>query len=94
MVASKVKYEVLREQRMEENKKKLEQLHLPLLSQALQKAASPKTSPVVYTFSSSFILCFLFLIAHTHTRSGESSFIFTSQELTCLVFTFLVQNQR
>ncbi|XP_027149634.1 B3 domain-containing protein Os06g0194400 isoform X1 [Coffea eugenioides] len=48
MVVSKVKYEQLRQQRMEENKKKLEQLHLPLLSQALQKAAlSPKTSPVM-----------------------------------------------
>ncbi|XP_071924554.1 B3 domain-containing protein Os06g0194400 isoform X2 [Coffea arabica] len=47
MVVSKVKYEQLRQQRMEENKKKLEQLHLPLLSQALQKAAlSPKTSPM------------------------------------------------
>ncbi|KAL3505186.1 hypothetical protein ACH5RR_035027 [Cinchona calisaya] len=46
MVASKVKYEEMRQQRMEENKKKLEQLHLPLLSQALNKAASPKPSPM------------------------------------------------
>ncbi|KAI5656212.1 hypothetical protein M9H77_25005 [Catharanthus roseus] len=46
MVMSKVKYEAIRQQRMEENKRKLEQLHLPLLSQALQKASSPKPSPM------------------------------------------------
>ncbi|CAI9105798.1 OLC1v1004811C1 [Oldenlandia corymbosa var. corymbosa] len=46
MVMSKMKYEEMRHQRMEENKKKLEQLHLPLLSQALHKSASsPKISP-------------------------------------------------
>lgn len=49
MVMSKVKYEAIRQQRMEENKRKLEQLHLPLLSQALQKASSPKPSPVLNT---------------------------------------------
>ncbi|CAI9115751.1 OLC1v1016743C1 [Oldenlandia corymbosa var. corymbosa] len=47
MVMSKQRYEEIRQQRMEENKKKLEQLHLPLLSQALHKtASSPKASPM------------------------------------------------
>lgn len=46
MVMSKVKYEAVREQRLEENKKRMEELHLPLLSQALLKASSPKPSPV------------------------------------------------
>ncbi|XP_075479789.1 B3 domain-containing protein At5g42700-like [Primulina tabacum] len=41
-----VKYEKIRQQRLEENKKRMEQLHLPLLSQALQNASSPKTSPM------------------------------------------------
>nr|GMD91440.1 B3 domain-containing protein At5g42700-like [Ipomoea batatas] len=45
MVMSKVKYEELRQQRVEENKRRLEELHLPLLSLAL-KNASPKPSPV------------------------------------------------
>ncbi|XP_019174985.1 PREDICTED: B3 domain-containing protein At5g42700-like isoform X3 [Ipomoea nil] len=47
MVMSKVKYEELRQQRVEENKRRLEELHLPLLSLAL-KNASPKPSPVTY----------------------------------------------
>lgn len=51
MVVSKVKYEELRQQRMEENKRKLEDLHLPLLSKALQKASSPNPSPVLNTLS-------------------------------------------
>ncbi|KAL3840388.1 hypothetical protein ACJIZ3_024979 [Penstemon smallii] len=46
MVMSKVRYEAVREQRMEENKKRMEQLHLPLLSQALKNASSPKSSPM------------------------------------------------
>ncbi|XP_019174984.1 PREDICTED: B3 domain-containing protein At3g19184-like isoform X2 [Ipomoea nil] len=46
MVMSKVKYEELRQQRVEENKRRLEELHLPLLSLAL-KNASPKPSPKV-----------------------------------------------
>nr|GMD84895.1 B3 domain-containing protein At5g42700-like [Ipomoea batatas] len=45
MVMSKVKYEELRQQRVEENKRRLEELHLPLLSLAL-KNASPKHSPM------------------------------------------------
>lgn len=43
---SKVKYEAIREQRLEENKKRMEELHLPLLSQALKNANSPKSSPM------------------------------------------------
>ncbi|KAK4481503.1 hypothetical protein RD792_012403 [Penstemon davidsonii] len=46
MVMSKVRYEAVREQRMEENKKRMEQLHLPLLAQALKNASSPKSSPM------------------------------------------------
>ncbi|GFP86521.1 B3 domain-containing protein at5g42700 [Phtheirospermum japonicum] len=49
MVMSKARYEAIREQRMEENKKRLEELHLPLLSQALQNASSPKSSPMKKT---------------------------------------------
>ncbi|XP_011083860.1 B3 domain-containing protein At5g42700 [Sesamum indicum] len=49
MVMSKVKYEALRQQRMEENKKRMEELHLPLLSQALKNASSPKSSPMKKT---------------------------------------------
>ncbi|KAL0351986.1 UNVERIFIED_CONTAM: B3 domain-containing protein [Sesamum calycinum] len=49
MVMSKVKYEALRQQRLEENKKRMEELHLPLLSQALKNASSPKSSPMKKT---------------------------------------------
>ncbi|KAL0360817.1 UNVERIFIED_CONTAM: B3 domain-containing protein [Sesamum radiatum] len=49
MVMSKVKYEALRQQRLEENKKRMEELHLPLLSQALKNASSPKSSPMKRT---------------------------------------------
>ncbi|KAL2458941.1 B3 domain-containing protein [Forsythia ovata] len=46
MVMSKVKYEALREQRLEENKKRLEELNLSQLSIALKNASSPKPSPM------------------------------------------------
>ncbi|KAK6160727.1 hypothetical protein DH2020_004108 [Rehmannia glutinosa] len=49
MVMSKVKYEALRQQRLEENKKRMEELHLPLLSQAIRNASSPKSSPMKKT---------------------------------------------
>ncbi|KAH6828962.1 AP2/B3-like transcriptional factor family protein [Perilla frutescens var. hirtella] len=50
MVMSKAnKYEAIREQRLEENKKRMEELHLPLLSQALKNASSPKPSPMKTT---------------------------------------------
>lgn len=55
MVMSKVKYEELRKQRVEENKRRLEELHLPLLSQAL-KNASPKPSPVSIILALPFYL--------------------------------------
>ncbi|OIT04138.1 PREDICTED: B3 domain-containing protein At5g42700-like [Nicotiana attenuata] len=46
MVMSKVKYEKLRQQRLEENKKRMEELNLPLLTQALKISSSPKPSPM------------------------------------------------
>ncbi|GFY95942.1 AP2/B3-like transcriptional factor family protein [Actinidia rufa] len=45
MVVAKASYEELRRRRLEENKKRMEELHLPLLSQALKKHSSPKPSP-------------------------------------------------
>ncbi|OMO94061.1 hypothetical protein CCACVL1_06206 [Corchorus capsularis] len=44
MVESKLTYEAMRKRRMEENKKRMEELNLKTLSQALNKA-SPKLSP-------------------------------------------------
>lgn len=41
-----VKYEEIRQQRLEENKKRMEELNLPLLTQALKNSTSPKPSPV------------------------------------------------
>ncbi|KAL7117084.1 hypothetical protein ACP275_03G048900 [Erythranthe tilingii] len=50
MVMSKAKkYEAAREKRLEENMKRMEQLHLPLLSLALKNASSPKPSPMKNT---------------------------------------------
>ncbi|OMO85263.1 hypothetical protein COLO4_21689 [Corchorus olitorius] len=45
MVESKLTYEEMRKRRMEENKKRMEELNLKTLSQALNKA-SPKRSPM------------------------------------------------
>ncbi|TKY75078.1 B3 domain-containing protein [Spatholobus suberectus] len=39
-------YEESRRKRLEENRKRMEALNLPLLSQALQKSPSPKSSPL------------------------------------------------
>ncbi|KAI7735032.1 hypothetical protein M8C21_024833, partial [Ambrosia artemisiifolia] len=49
MVVSKQNYEDLRKQRLEENKKRMEELHLPQLTQALKTAHSPKPSPMKRT---------------------------------------------
>ncbi|XP_024973293.1 B3 domain-containing protein Os06g0194400-like [Cynara cardunculus var. scolymus] len=49
MVVSKQNYEDLRKQRLEENKRRMEELHLPQLSQALKTAHSPKPSPMKRT---------------------------------------------
>nr|XP_028962713.1 B3 domain-containing protein At5g42700-like isoform X2 [Malus domestica] len=47
MAKSKLSYEESRRQRMEENKKRMEALNLPLLAQALKKTPnSPKPSPM------------------------------------------------
>ncbi|XP_022853615.1 B3 domain-containing protein At5g42700-like [Olea europaea var. sylvestris] len=46
MVMSQVKYEALHEQRLEENKKRLEELNLSQLSIALKNSSSPKPSLV------------------------------------------------
>ncbi|KAK1427409.1 hypothetical protein QVD17_16093 [Tagetes erecta] len=49
MVVSKQNYEDLRKQRLEENKRRMEELHLPQLTQALKTAHSPKPSPMKRT---------------------------------------------
>ncbi|KAD6119114.1 hypothetical protein E3N88_10385 [Mikania micrantha] len=49
MVISKQNYEDLRKQRLEENKRRMEELHLPQLTQALKTAHSPKPSPMKRT---------------------------------------------
>ncbi|CAI9267043.1 unnamed protein product [Lactuca saligna] len=49
MVVSKKNYEDLRKQRLEENKKRMEELHLPQLTQALKTAHSPTPSPMKRT---------------------------------------------
>ncbi|XP_071733274.1 B3 domain-containing protein Os06g0194400-like [Rutidosis leptorrhynchoides] len=49
MVVSKQSYEDLRKQRLEENQKRMEQLNLPQLTQALKTAHSPKPSPMKRT---------------------------------------------
>ena len=59
MVAAKQSYEDSRRKRVEENKKRMEALNLPLLSQALK--TSPKPSPVSLSLSL-FFFCFFFLI--------------------------------
>ncbi|KAL6982853.1 hypothetical protein U1Q18_016247 [Sarracenia purpurea var. burkii] len=46
MGIAKRSYEDLRRQRLEENKKRMEELHLPQLSQAFKQQSSPKPSPV------------------------------------------------
>ncbi|KAM7520852.1 hypothetical protein LguiB_019814 [Lonicera macranthoides] len=46
MVVAKVTYEEQRKQRLEENKKRMEELHLPLLAQALKNSSAPKTRPM------------------------------------------------
>jgi len=45
MVAASA-YEETRRKRVEENRKRMEALNLPLLSRALQKSSSPSSSPV------------------------------------------------
>lgn len=49
MVMAKLSYEEVRKQRVEENKKIMEKLHLPLLSQSLKTQSSPKPSPAKKT---------------------------------------------
>nr|GEW36358.1 B3 domain-containing protein At3g19184-like [Tanacetum cinerariifolium] len=46
MVMSKENYEDLRNKRLEENKRRMEELNLPHLTQALKTAHSPKPSPM------------------------------------------------
>ncbi|GKD45055.1 B3 domain-containing protein-like protein [Tanacetum coccineum] len=46
MVMSKDNYEDLRNKRLEENKRRMEELNLPQLTQALKTAHSPKPSPM------------------------------------------------
>ena len=85
MVAAKQSYEDSRRKRVEENKKRMEALNLPLLSQALK--TSPKPSPVSLSLSLSLSVFFFFLITkichfyvflfhkdHTHLRSLMPTF--------------------
>ena len=82
MVAAKQSYEDSRRKRVEENKKRMEALNLPLLSQALK--TSPKPSPVSLSLSLFFFfflitkIChfyvFLFHKDHTHLRSLMPTF--------------------
>ncbi|KAI4336964.1 hypothetical protein L6164_015429 [Bauhinia variegata] len=46
MVVAKVSYEERRRQRLEENRRRMEELNLPQLSQALRNFPSPKPSPM------------------------------------------------
>ncbi|GMY28632.1 B3 domain-containing protein At5g42700-like [Fagus crenata] len=46
MVVPKLSYEESRRKRLEENKKRMEALNLPLLAQALKTSSSPKPSPM------------------------------------------------
>ena len=64
MVVAKRSYEDSRRKRVEENKKRMEALNLPLLSQALKTSSSPKPSPVSLSFS---LVCkFYVFLFHTH----------------------------
>jgi hypothetical protein len=63
MVESKRSYEECRKQRLEENKKRMEELNIGKLALAL-KASSPNSSPVkfiIITLSLSLSLCFYFI---------------------------------
>lgn len=74
MVVSKKNYEDLRKQRLEENKKRMEELHLPQLTQALKTAHSPTPSPVSsYSLSLSFCYFCLRTSLHQHTLSHFQS---------------------
>ncbi|KAK2992270.1 hypothetical protein RJ640_020263, partial [Escallonia rubra] len=48
-MVAKSTYEDLRRQRVEENKKRMEDLHLPMLSQSIKQSSSPKPSPMKRT---------------------------------------------
>ena len=80
MVAAKQSYEDSRRKRVEENKKRMEALNLPLLSQALK--TSPKPSPVSLSLSLSVFFFFLItkichfyvFLFHTHLLSLMPTF--------------------
>lgn len=55
MVESKRSYEECRRQRLEENKKRMEELNIGKLALALKASSTPKSSPV-YLHNSSFAL--------------------------------------
>jgi hypothetical protein len=87
MVVPKLSYEESRRKRLEENKKRMEALNLPLLAQALKTSSSPKPSPVTSTLTQSLfffiLICYFYLFlsilislcgAHVHIdEAGETS---------------------
>ena len=76
MVAAKQSYEDSRRKRVEENKKRMEALNLPLLSQALKTSLKP--SPVSLSLSLFFFftkIChFYVFLFHTHLLSLMPTF--------------------
>ena len=66
MVAAKQSYEDSRRKRVEENKKRMEALNLPLLSQALK--TSPKPSPVSLSLTLSVFFFFFIIIIFFITK--------------------------
>lgn len=77
MVESKRSYEECRKQRLEENKKRMEELNIGKLALAL-KASSPNTSPVKFiiitlSLSLSLSVFILFILLNYFVRIGKAS---------------------
>ena len=77
MVESKRSYEECRKQRLEENKKRMEELNIGKLALALKASSTPKSSPVSFltlllSLSLSLSLVFTFLSVWTG-KAGEAA---------------------
>ena len=76
MVESKRSYEECRKQRLEENKKRMEELNIGKLALALKASSTPKSSPVSFitplSLSLSLFLVFTFLSVRTG-KAGEAA---------------------
>lgn len=74
MVESKRSYEECRKQRLEENKKRMEELNIGKLALALKASSTPKSSPVSFItpLSLSLFLVFTFLSVRTG-KAGEAA---------------------